>query len=152
MTTTLHEQTTSTEGKEGSAKIGEEQLDVLEELLKPEVQESLITLVEHLPKLSELTTMLTQSYDFVNSVRQDDILYDDLVGSVKEFAKPVEGKVKEYASAAIEANDRTKESTETTIGLFGIIRMLKEPQVQQTLHFAQAYLNILSERQKQKQK
>ena len=33
--------------------VSKEQLDVLDQLLKPEVQESLTTLVEQLPKLTE---------------------------------------------------------------------------------------------------
>ncbi|MBT2646934.1 DUF1641 domain-containing protein, partial [Bacillus sp. ISL-34] len=36
----------------------QEQLDILDQLLKPEVQESLNTLVEQLPKLTELVNIL----------------------------------------------------------------------------------------------
>ncbi|MFF2858230.1 DUF1641 domain-containing protein, partial [Peribacillus sp. NPDC058002] len=46
----------------------QEQLDILDQLLKPEVQESLNTLVEQLPKLTELVNILTKSYDFAQSV------------------------------------------------------------------------------------
>ena len=45
----------------------QEKLDVLDQLLKPEVQESLTTLVEQLPKLTELVNLLTKSYDFAQS-------------------------------------------------------------------------------------
>ena len=44
--------------------VSKEQLDVLDQLLKPEVQESLTTLVEQLPKLTEMMTLLTKSYEF----------------------------------------------------------------------------------------
>ncbi len=50
------------------------QLDVLDQLLKPEVQESLTTLVEQLPKLTELVNILTKSYDFAQTVATDEVL------------------------------------------------------------------------------
>jgi uncharacterized protein YjgD (DUF1641 family) len=62
--------------------------------------------------------------------------------------KPIEEKVKGYASAAIEANDRAEHS-EATIGLFGMLRLLKDPELQKMLRFGQAYLDILGERKKQ---
>lgn len=37
--------------------------DLLDQLLKPEVQESLTTLVEQLPKLTEVVNLLTKTYD-----------------------------------------------------------------------------------------
>ncbi|MDP1421081.1 DUF1641 domain-containing protein, partial [Peribacillus simplex] len=54
--------------------VNQEQLDILDQLLKPEVQESLNTLVEQLPKLTELVNILTKSYDFAQSVATDDVL------------------------------------------------------------------------------
>lgn len=36
----------------------------------------------------------------------------------------------------------------TTIGLFGLLRMLKDPQVQKLFRFAQAYLEVTGEKQK----
>ena len=52
----------------------QEQLDVLDQLLKPEVQESLNVLVEQLPKLTEMAQVLTKSYDFAQSVATDEVL------------------------------------------------------------------------------
>ncbi|MER1998874.1 MAG: DUF1641 domain-containing protein, partial [Lysinibacillus sp.] len=40
--------------------VSQEQLDVLDQLLKPEVQESLNSLVEQLPKLTEMVNLLTK--------------------------------------------------------------------------------------------
>ena len=37
--------------------VTKEQLDLLDQLLKPEVQQSLTVLVDQLPKLAELTTI-----------------------------------------------------------------------------------------------
>ena len=35
-----------------------------------------------------------------------------------------------------------------SIGLFGLLRMLKDPQAQKLFRFAQAYLDITNEKQK----
>ncbi len=55
---------TTTQSKSEQLTSSQEKLDVLDQLLKPEVQESLTTLVEQLPKLTELVNILTKSYDF----------------------------------------------------------------------------------------
>ena len=132
-----------------TATLAPEQMDVLDQLMKPEIQESLTVLVANLPKLAEMTTILTKTYDLVQTVANDHVLIDDLKGGMEEFVKPITDKAKGIAQAAIEANDRTHIET-STVGLFGILKMLKDPQVQKTLRFAQAFLEVLGERQQQK--
>lgn len=122
--------------------------DVLEQLLKPEVQEALTTLVDQLPKLAEMMTLLTKTYDFAQKVANDRVLIQDTVSSIQEMVKPMGEKVKGYASAAIEANERAEQS-DATIGLFGMLKLLKDPELQKMLRFSQAYLDILGERKKQ---
>jgi len=122
--------------------------DVLDQLLKPEVQEALTVLVDQLPKLSEMMALLTKTYDLAQKVATDRVLIQDMVGGFQEVVKPLEEKVKGYASAAIEANDRAEHS-EATIGLFGMLRLLKDPELQRMLRFGQAYLDILGERKKE---
>jgi uncharacterized protein YjgD (DUF1641 family) len=121
---------------------------VLDQLLKPEVQEALTVLVDNLPKLSEMVTVLTKTYDVAQSLLTDDVLKEDLLGGVKEFIEPVEGTVKGLAATAIEANDRAEANASNSIGLFGLLRMLKDPQAQKLFRFAQAYLDITNEKQK----
>ncbi|MGM0878083.1 MAG: DUF1641 domain-containing protein [Bacillota bacterium] len=121
-----------------------QQLDVLDQLLKPEVQESLIALVEHLPKLTELVSILTKCSDFAQSVATDEVLKSDTVGAIQEIMEPVIHSVKNIAATAIEAKDRAEESNEI-IGLFGLLRMIKDPQVQQLFRFIHAYLQISRE-------
>ena len=116
-----------------------EQLDVLDQLLKPEVQQSLTILVEQLPKLTELVGILTKSYEFAQSVATDEVLKSDTVGAIQEIMNPLTHSVKSIAAAAIEAKDRAEESNEV-IGLFGILKMLKDPQVQKLFRFVNAYL------------
>ncbi|MFJ5763479.1 DUF1641 domain-containing protein [Neobacillus sp. NPDC093182] len=122
-----------------------EQLDILERLLKHEVQESLTTLVDQLPKLTELVNILTKSYDFAQSVATDEVLKNDTVGAIQEILEPVTHTVKKIASIAIEAKDRAEESNEV-LGLFGLLKMLKDPQVQKLFRFVNTYLQITAER------
>ena len=121
------------------------QLDVLDQLLKPEVQQSLTTLVEQLPKLTELVNILTKSYDFAQTVANDEVLKSDTVGAIQEIVEPVKDTVKTIAATAIEAKDRAEESNEV-IGLFGLLKLLKDPQAQKMFRFVNAYLQISAER------
>jgi len=134
---------------EVAAKNVRGELDVLDQLLKPEVQKSLTELVENLPKLAEMVTLMTKAYDLAQTVANDRVLIDDLKGGLEEFVKPIGEKAKGIAAAAVEASDRAH-SESTTIGLFGILKMLKDPQVQSTLRFAQAFLAVMAERQNQR--
>ncbi|WP_342602999.1 DUF1641 domain-containing protein [Peribacillus sp. FSL E2-0159] len=127
----------------------QKQLDVLDQLLKPEVQESLNTLVEQLPKLTELVNILTKSYDFAQSVATDDVLKNDTVSAISEIATPVVHSVKGLAANALEAKDRAEVNNDV-IGLFGLLRMMKDPQAQKLFRFAQAFLEVSSERKNQK--
>jgi len=122
-----------------------EQLDVLDQLLKPEVQESLTALVEQLPKLTELVNVLTKSYDFAQSVATDEVLKNDTIGAITEIVEPIKDTVKDLAATAIEAKDRAEESNEV-IGLFGLLKMIKDPQAQKLFRFINAYLEVSAER------
>ena len=126
-----------------------EHMDVLDQLLKPEVQESLTVLVDQLPKLTELVGVLTKSYDFVQTVASDEVLKNDTVSAIKELAEPVTHSVKNMAATVIEAQDRANESKEV-IGIFGLMKMLKDPQAQKMFRFLNAYLQVAGERNQQK--
>ncbi|MEH7415601.1 DUF1641 domain-containing protein [Neobacillus drentensis] len=128
-----------------SAPTKAEQLDVLDQLLKPEVQESLTALVEQLPKLTELVNILTKSYDFAQSVATDEVLKNDTIGAITEIVEPIKDSVKNLAATAIEAKDRAEESNEV-IGLFGLLKMIKDPQAQKLFRFINAYLEVSAER------
>ncbi|WP_339313891.1 DUF1641 domain-containing protein [Paenibacillus sp. FSL M7-0896] len=120
--------------------------DVLKELLKPEVQQSLILLVEQLPQITQMVSVLSKSLDFVQSVATDEVLKNDTVGAIKEMAGPVVGTAKNLAATVIEAKDRADASSET-VSLFGMMKMIKDPQVQKALRFMNAYLQVSGERQ-----
>ena len=129
--------------------VTQEQLDVLDQLLKPEVQASLTTLVDNLPKLAEMTTLLTKAYDFANSIATDETLKNDTVNAVSEMAAPVVGTAKSLAQTAIEAKDRAEVSSET-VGVFGLLKMIKDPQVQGALRFVNSFLQVAAERKANK--
>lgn len=138
----------STDESMKSTGLSEEQMNALNQLLNPEVQQRLTIIIDNLPKLSEIVTLLTNTYDVAQSLVTDDVLKEDLLGGVKEFIEPVEGTVKGLAATAIEANDRAEANASNSIGLFGLLRMLKDPQAQKLFRFAQAYLDITNEKQK----
>ncbi|WP_232699500.1 DUF1641 domain-containing protein [Brevibacillus daliensis] len=140
---------TNAEQETVKVSVSQEQLDVIDQLLKPEVQESLTILVDQLPKLTELVTVLTKSYDFVQAVATDETLKSDTVGAIQEIVEPVKDTVKSMAATAIEAKDRADASNEV-IGLFGLMKMLKDPQAQKMFRFVNAYLQISAERESQK--
>jgi uncharacterized protein YjgD (DUF1641 family) len=123
--------------------------DLLDQLLKPEVQESLTTLINQLPKLTEVANALTKSYDIIQALSSDEVFKSDIVGATTEMFEPVIHTAKGAVSAVIEAKDRAEQSTET-IGVFGLLKILKDPQAQKLFRFTQSYLQIMSEREKQK--
>lgn len=136
---------TNVEQDAANASASQAKLDVLEQLLKPEVQESLTALIDQLPKLTEMVEGLTKAYDFAQSVATDDVLKNDTVGAIKEIAVPVTENVKKIAATAIEAKDQAETSNET-IGLFGLLKMIKDPQAQKLFRFMNAYLQISNEK------
>ena len=121
--------------------------ELLEQLLKPEVQKSLTTLVELLPQLTDLVTTLAKSTETVKSLVTDERLQQDTVGAMKEFVGPVTNTVKQVAANVIEAKDRAEESQEV-IGIFGLLKMLKDPQAQKLFRFLNAYLQVSAENAK----
>lgn len=119
----------------------QEKRDVIDQLLNPEVQDSLTALVDNLPKLTELVNLMMASYDMVKALTTDEILKSDTVGAISEVLHPVVGTAKKVAANVIEAKDAAENSHET-IGLFGLLKLIKDPQAQKLFRFAQAYLEI----------
>ncbi|MNO93288.1 hypothetical protein D3C76_848860 [compost metagenome] len=138
---------TTTEEESPSLSTNHEPNDLLAQLLQPEVQQSLTTIIEQLPKLTEMLTALTKSYDFARSVATDDVLKSDTLGAIQEIVGPVKDSMKNIARTVIEAKDRAEVSQEV-MGPFGLLKMLKDPQVQKMFRFVHAYLQISEERSK----
>ena len=79
----------------------QEQQDIFDQLLKPEVQDSLNVLVEQLPKLTEMAQVLTKYYDIAQSLSTDEFLKNDTISAVSEMAGPIVGTVKNVAATAL---------------------------------------------------
>ncbi|MEC3885571.1 DUF1641 domain-containing protein [Halobacillus litoralis] len=131
--------------KDGQTNVARDERELLDQLLEPEVQESLTVLVKELPKLTELVKILSSSYDTVQSIATDEVLKKDTVEFMSEVAEPLKHTVKEVAQNAIEAKDHAESSSEV-IGLFGLMKMLKDPQAQKMFRFVNAYLKVSAER------
>lgn len=129
----------------GTSESADEQLNILDQLLKPENQESLTILVNNLPKLTEMVISLTKCYDFFQSVATDEVLINDFKGGFQEFLKPIGHKVKDLASSAIEAKDIADQSHET-VNIFALLRLLQNPQIQTLLRFTQTFAKISAEK------
>ncbi|MNW42941.1 Uncharacterized conserved protein YjgD, DUF1641 family [Fontibacillus panacisegetis] len=143
----MSEVTTETKSEQ-EVTSSQAQRDVLDQLQNPEVQESLNALIQQLPKLTEIVGALTKSYDFAKSVATDEVLKNDTVGAITEIAGPVVGKVKDLAATVIEAKDRAEASHEV-IGVFGLMKMLKDPEAQKIFRFMNAYLQVAGEKKNQ---
>ena len=57
----------STMERQEAMRLQAKNADILNQLTKPEVQEALTALVENLPKLAEMTTLLTKVYDLART-------------------------------------------------------------------------------------
>jgi len=133
------------ETKENVQVTQNDQAALLEQLAKPEVQESLNNLVQNLPKLNEVLTSITAIHDFSKSLLTDDVFKNDMMAATKEIAGPAIECVKTTALDVIEAKERAANSTET-FSVFSLMKMLKDPQIQKALRFANAFLQVSNER------
>jgi len=124
-----------------------DQQALLEKLANPQVQESLNTLVDQLPQLTELVNTLTKSYTFTKQLATDEVFKSDIVHATTEIVGPVIEGAREIALNAVEAKDRAEKSDET-IGIFGLMKMMKDPQAQKLFRFINAYLQVANERER----
>lgn len=126
-----------------------QQSALLEQLAKPEVQESLSKLVEQLPKLTEVLNSLTAVHDFTKSLTTDQVFKNDMISATVEIMGPAIDCAKTTALNAIEAKERAEKSTET-FSVFSLMKMIKDPQVQKMLRFVNAFLQVSNEREAKK--
>lgn len=145
MTTPLNPEEAAKVATEGTQLPSDQKQDILDQLLKPEVQESLTTLVEKLPQLTELVDLMTKSYDVAKAVATDEVLLNDTSEFMKEIVGPVKDSAKNMAATVIEAKDLAAKNTET-IGLFGLMKLIKDPEAQRIFRFLSAYLEIAGQK------
>ncbi|WP_067922659.1 DUF1641 domain-containing protein [Alicyclobacillus shizuokensis] len=119
--------------------------EVFDLLLKPEVQQSLATLVENLPRIAGMVAVLNKVCDLTKEVLTDAEFMGAVDEMIREKTKPIQAKLGDLPSAIREAKQRA-EASNAQIGLFGILRLLKEPVVQKNLRFVAALCEVLAER------
>lgn len=117
----------------------------LDDLLKkPEIQASLVTLVEGLPQMAMLVRALSKACEVSKEALQD----GEMLGAIDEALRgAMEGPVASITEVWQEAKQRAAANCHQTIGLFGMLRLLKDPMVQRNLHLVQALLSVMAERQ-----
>lgn len=118
--------------------------DPFELLLKPEYQVALRDIVEILPKLATVMTLFGKLYDASAEAFSD----PELMGAVEEIvrakARPMLQTYNNLNVAVKEAKERAEADT-TQIGVFGILKMLKDPVVQKNLKLVSAFLSVWAE-------
>ena len=106
--------------------------------------DALITLVHNLPEYTKLLTVVESIMDFLLSISRDKESVDYLYKGAKEIVGPIQQKVENgwdlIQRAKIEAD---KDHSPVTI--FTVFKLIKEPAVQQSIHFVKALLTIASE-------
>lgn len=110
-----------------------------------ENMEALAVLIESLPRLAKLVSVLDRVYSTVEPLISDKDSLAYLVDTAKVITTPVTDRVGEGVSIVKEAKERAARKTET-ISIFGLLKLLKDPAVQNGLKFTQSLLEILSEK------
>lgn len=106
--------------------------------------DALLTLVDKLPKLAQTVEMLERATPFIEMIAKKENLVS--VAEVAEIVvAPVTERVQEGLSMVKEAKSRAEQNRES-VSIFGLLRLLKDPTVQDGLKFVQALLEVVSER------
>ncbi|MFT9846555.1 DUF1641 domain-containing protein [Aneurinibacillus sp. REN35] len=113
--------------------------------LNKENLEALTVLIESLPRLAKMVTLLDKVATTVEPLVTDKNSLAYLFDTAKVVTSPVTDRVEEGVSIVKEAQARAEQNRET-ISIFGLMKMLKDPAVQKGLKFTQAFLDILSEK------
>ncbi len=121
-------------------------IDSVTKLAKPLSAENLgaaMALLEKLPMLVKLMNWLEMGLDLVEPMITDKELLPLTVNTVTSAAKPV-AKCATDNFAMLKTALAKAEKDTTTFGVFGLMRLLKDPTVQKGLRIANAYLNEVS--------
>lgn len=106
--------------------------------------EALSTIVEKLPRIAKSVELLDQIAPFVEFISKRETLtaFAEVLELVTD---PVRCRMQEGMSMVKEAQQRAKRDP-STISIFGVLKLLKDPTVQDGLKFIQAFLDVWQER------
>jgi uncharacterized protein YjgD (DUF1641 family) len=113
--------------------------------LNKENMEAITTIIEALPRIAKLVALLDRVYSTVEPLITDKDSLAYIADTVKVVTAPVTERVEEGVSIVKEAKERAARNP-NTISIFGVLKLLKDPAVQNGLKFTQALLDILSEK------
>ncbi|BAU28264.1 uncharacterized protein YjgD (DUF1641 family) [Aneurinibacillus soli] len=120
--------------------------------LNKENLEALGTIMESLPRLAKMVGALDRLYTTLEPVLTDKDILVDVAGMIQVVTAPVTERVQEGVSMAKEGMSMVQEAkaraarNHDTLSIFGVMKMLKEPAVQDGLKFAQAMFAVMAER------
>jgi uncharacterized protein YjgD (DUF1641 family) len=89
--------------------------------------------------------MMDELMSIIQTVMSDKKLMEFGLKGVKDLAAPVQSKIKDGMSIIEEAKIRACEDR-STMSIFAVMRLLKDPTVQDGLKFTKAFLSVVGER------
>lgn len=113
--------------------------------LNRETLESAVILLDKLPKIAKYVQMMEQLFDTVESVATDKQSLEYLVNGAKEMVEPWNSKIRDGLSVVQEAQKRAAKD-HSSMTLFSLLKLIKDPSMQKGLHLVKAFLTILEER------
>jgi uncharacterized protein YjgD (DUF1641 family) len=118
----------------------------LEDVLRlPETQQALTALLKELPRLATTITVMSR----LCQAAEDALMDPEFMGGVEDMLRaklrPWRERAREWREAVEEARERADRS-DVRIGVFGLLRLLRDPGVQRALRFAAALADVLERR------
>jgi uncharacterized protein YjgD (DUF1641 family) len=107
--------------------------------------EALTTIINSLPRIASMLTLLDSVAAKLEPVLSNKDYLANVMEAATVIAAPVTDKVQDGVSMVKEAKERA-ERNHTTISLFGMLKLLKDPGVQKGLKFTQAMLDVMNEK------
>jgi uncharacterized protein YjgD (DUF1641 family) len=112
--------------------------------LNKENLEALGVIIEKLPNIAKMMTLLDRITPFLEFVGNEEFVLalSEVFGVV---TAPVKERVQDGISIVKEAKERAAKNN-TTLSIFGLLKMLKDPAVQNGIKFTQALMDVVAEK------
>lgn len=105
---------------------------------------SLTTVIDQLPTMAKLLHLVSRVYQAGEDVVTDGDTLDGASKMIQQYTQPVIKSAQKGYQAFTVAKERAEHDT-TTYSVFGLLKLLKDPNVQKGIRFAQALLDTLGE-------
>lgn len=112
--------------------------------LDKETIQSLFILLNKLPKLLKMLNIVETLFETLDATINDKQSVEYLASGLGSIVQPIQTRVQDAVTMVAQANELSK-SDHTQMSIFGVLKLLKDPTVQQGLRFAKAFLDIASE-------